>query len=170
MHMTLRFQKDDEVDREVKAGRRRFPIWTFVFLFILLGVISGIAALIHGWSLVRLERELGEILGFSFFVALGASIFAPLYKEFRFRTKEIDGKVLAIEEALTASREVEKAMTVSRIEWTVNDTRENLAGLLERFNEIEKKLDAIERHLGVPRSSVARTAYRFPFPPDIPNE
>jgi hypothetical protein len=101
VNMTLRFQKDDEVDREVKA-KSRFPWWTFIFGFALLGVVTGIDSLVTGRSLAKFERDLGGILVFSLVLAWAEGLLAPFYKEFRFRTQEIDGKVSAIEETVTA--------------------------------------------------------------------
>jgi hypothetical protein len=122
--MTLRFQKDDEVDREVKATRR-FPWWTFILVFALIGVVHGIDSWVTGRSLAKFGSDLGEALAFSLLLALAEGFLAPFYKELRFRAKEIDGKVSAIEETVTA-------------------LGRGLAELREQLRAIQFKLDELE--------------------------
>ncbi len=138
--MDLRFQKEDDVDRAVKqrhSGR-------LLTLLVVCGVIDGLSTCFGGESFVSYKAHLLWIIGFGFVYWMAGAF----YSEFRLRTKEIDGKVSAIEVALIASKpdhtaDVEKAVTLSRIEWTVNDTRKDLAGLLERLTALEEKLTGI---------------------------
>ncbi len=122
--MTLRFQKDDEVDREVRATRH-FPWWTFILVFAVIGVSDGMVSLVTGRGLAKFESDLGEALAFSFVLALAEGFLAPFYKEFRFRTKETGGKVSAIEETVAA-------------------LGGGVAELREQLREIQHKLDELE--------------------------
>lgn len=134
--MVLRFQERDEVDRAAKETR---ATGVMVFVLVLSAVVTGAVAWFSGESLASYEKVLALYIGLGFVNWLAA----PFYHEFRIRTKEIDGKVSAIEEAANALMESHAAVTVSRIEWTVNASREDLAELLERLTAIENRLDSI---------------------------
>jgi hypothetical protein len=117
----LRFQDGhDEVDRAAKESR---ATGVMVFLLLLLAVITGAVDWFSGESLASYEKELAFYIGLGFVTWLAA----PFYHEFRIRTKEIDGKVSAIEEAVNSSREAHEE-------------------LLERLTAIEKKLDAMQSY------------------------
>jgi hypothetical protein len=138
--VALRFQEKDDVDRVAKESR---ATGVTVFLLLVLAVITGAVDWFSGESLASYEKELAFYIGLAFVTWLAA----PFYHEFRIRTKEIDGKVSAIEDAVNASKEdhaddIEKAVTVSRIEWTVNASREDLAELLERLTAIKDAVNA----------------------------
>ncbi|MGP8259906.1 MAG: hypothetical protein ACLQM6_08140 [Acidobacteriaceae bacterium] len=139
--MALRFQnRDDEVDRAAKETR---ATGAMVFLLVLAAVIWGAVDWFSGESLASYEKLLALLIGLGFVDWLAS----PYYHEFRIRTKEIDGKVSAIEKAVNASKEDQAdniAVTVSRIEWTVNVSKEDLAKLLERLTAIEEKLTEIQ--------------------------
>ncbi len=94
--MALRFQKEDEVDRAVKEERHTGAV---VFVVVFFAVIHGAYAWFRGESLESYEKDLAWWIGFGFVYW----IVVPFYYEFRFRTKEIDGKVSAIEEAVKTS-------------------------------------------------------------------
>jgi hypothetical protein len=119
--MVLRFQKRDEVDR---AAEETQQTRVMVFLLLLFVVITGPVAWFRGESLALYGTQLAWLIG-SFFVIWWVP---PFYHEFRIRTKEIDGKVSAIEE-------------------TVNASKEGHAELLERLTAIEDKLDAMQKEL-----------------------
>jgi hypothetical protein len=117
--VALRFQDGrDEVDRTAKESR---ATGVMVFLLLLLAVITGTVDWFSGESLASYEKELAFYIGLTFVTWLAA----PFYYEFRIRTKEIDGKVSAIEEAVKSSREAH-------------------GELLERLTAIEKKLGAMQ--------------------------
>jgi len=111
--------------REVKS-QRRFPWSTFIWVLVLLGVVSGIVSFATHRSLEEFERELGGIVAFSWVLACAEELLAPFYREFRFRTLEIDGKLSAIEELIIASKKEH-------------------AELLQRLATIEDKLDSIHQ-------------------------
>ncbi len=116
--MVLRFQKKDESDRAAKEERHTGGL---VVVLVLVAVIHGAFAWFSDKSLASYEVDLVWLFGFGFVYWMAA----PFYYEFRIRTKEIDGKVSAIEEA-------------------VNALREGHAELLERFTAIEEKLTEIQ--------------------------
>lgn len=117
--MALRFQhgNDDEISRAAREERGT-PV--LVFLLVLYAVIQGAIAWVRGETLASYEKDLSWCLGF----AITYWIFAPFYYELRIREKEIDGKVSAIEQTVTA----------------LNGHR---AELLERLSTIEEKLNSI---------------------------
>ncbi len=117
--MGLRFQGNDEVDRQAKEER---ATWVWVFLIVLLGAVSGAVDWFTGKSLASYKDELGFYIVFGFL----SWLLSPFYYEFRIRSKEIDGKVSAIEKAVTSAEE-------GRVE------------LLQRLAVIEAKLDEIQR-------------------------
>src|ERR1035437_3586570 len=119
--MVLRFQERDEVDR---AAEKTQMTRVMVFLLLLFVVISGPVAWFRGESLALYGTQLAWAIGSCFVIWW----VAPFYPEFRIRTKEIDGKVSAIEEAVNASKE-------------------DHAELLERLTAIEDKLDAMQKEL-----------------------
>jgi F0F1-type ATP synthase membrane subunit b/b' len=96
-----------------------------VFLVVLLAVICAAVDWISGKSLASYEEELAFYIGLGFLFWF----LTPFYYEFQIRTKEIDGKVSAIEEAVTSAKE-------------------DRAELLERLVAIEAKLDDIQRDAG----------------------
>ena len=113
--------KDDDVDQAIKKERWTVSLIGAVVFF---AVIDGISAFFSGESLASYGRNLAWLIGFGIVVR----IVAPLYYEFRYRTKETDGKVSAIEDALI-------------------DAKDGHVELLERLAAIEDKLDAIQREL-----------------------
>lgn len=90
-----------------------------------MAVFAGIGDLLNGASLKEYERELGIFIAGFFALWL----VSPIYREFSSRTKEIDGKVSVIEEAVNASKK-------------------DHAELLERLTAIEGKMDAMRRENG----------------------
>jgi hypothetical protein len=99
IRMALRFQgsNEDEVDRQAK---REGYTPVLIFIFVLLAAIDGVTSWFSNKSLASYEQGLGlmSILVLAYWFA------APFYYEFRIRTKEIDGKVSAIEGAVAASQ------------------------------------------------------------------
>jgi hypothetical protein len=140
--MSLRFQKEDEADKEVKRNPFLGTLHVFIYglSFLCIALVSAVFAWLSGETLKSYGRGIFIYVLFLIAGAVVEGLLSPIYEEFRIRTKEIDGKVSAIEEAVNAS----KAVTLSRIEWTVNDTRKDLAGLLERLTAIEEKLAEIQ--------------------------
>ena len=123
--MALRFQDGrDEVDRAAKESR---ATGVMVFLLLLLAVITGAVDWFSGESLASYEKELAFYIGLAFVTWLAA----PFYHEFRIRTKEIDGKVSAIEEAVNAfakqqSKLMHKLTAIERaLDVRTDDTDEN---------------------------------------------
>src|SRR5271170_2743940 len=96
--MGLRFQGNDEVDRQAREER---ATWVWVFLIALLGAVSGAVDWFTGKSLASYKEELGFYIVFGFL----SWLFSPFYYEFRIRSKEIDGKVSAIEKAVASAEE-----------------------------------------------------------------
>jgi uncharacterized protein YfbU (UPF0304 family) len=114
--VALRFQDGrDEVDRAAKESR---ATGVTVFLLLVLAVITGAIYWFGGESLASYEKELVFYIGLAFFIWLAA----PFYHEFRIRTKEIDGKVSAIDGALSSSREAHEELLkrLTAIEEAVN--------------------------------------------------
>ena len=92
--MALRFQDErDEFDRAAKEERAT-PV--LIFLFVLIAAIHGLFAWLRGESVASYVKDLAWLLAFG----IAYWMLAPFYYEFRFRTKEIDGKVSAIEKKL----------------------------------------------------------------------
>jgi hypothetical protein len=117
--VALRFQNErDEVDGAAKESR---ATGVTVGLLLVVAVITGAGDWFSGQSLTSYEKELAFYIGLAFVTWLAA----PFYYEFRIRTKEIDGKVSGIEEA-------------------VNSSREAHGELLERLGAIEKELRALK--------------------------
>jgi uncharacterized membrane protein YciS (DUF1049 family) len=114
--VALRFQEKDDVDRAAKESR---ATGVTVFCLLVVAAIVGATDWINGESLASYEKELVFYVGLAFVIWLAA----PFYHEFRIRTKEIDGKVSAIEEALNSSRRAHEE-------------------LLKRLTTIEEKLGA----------------------------
>ncbi|MGA3371689.1 MAG: hypothetical protein ABSC48_08010 [Terracidiphilus sp.] len=115
--MFLRFQKEDDVDREVKEENRRTVPWMILFY---IGLIAGVFGL-SDFLISKLPKSLWEELGVLFAIGFLCWLVVPVYEEFRIRTKEIYGKVSAIEEAVVSAREVH-------------------AELLERLTAVEDRL------------------------------
>jgi hypothetical protein len=118
--MSLRFQKEDDVDREVKEERRTTP-WLYLFCIVFFAVVFGLFDWLGGQSLKSFWEELGGLIVVCWFIWL----VSPIYEEFRIRTKEIDGKV-------------------STIESTINESKERDHELLKRLTAIENRLDEIQ--------------------------
>jgi hypothetical protein len=118
--MSLRFQKEDDVDREVKEERRTTP-WLFIFYIVFFAVVFGLFDWLGGQSLKSFAEELGGLIVVCLFVWL----ISPIYEEFRKRTKEIDGKISAIEIGMNALKESD-------------------IDLLKKLTAIENKLDEIQ--------------------------
>jgi len=116
--MALRFQKEDDSDR---AAREERHTWGLAFLLAIYAIMDGIAAFFRGESLASYAKNLAWLIA----AALVYWFAAPFYHEFRIRTKEIDGKVSAIEDA-------------------VNETKESHEELLERLAAIEERLAEIQ--------------------------
>jgi hypothetical protein len=116
--LALRFQdKGDEVDRAAK-DERATPV--LVFLLVLIAAIQGVFSWIEGKSLA----SYGEDLAWLFALGLAYWFFAPFYYEFRIRTKEIDGKVSAIEKSVNSLRD------------GIAELRDQLQLALEKLDEI----------------------------------
>jgi hypothetical protein len=92
--MTLRFQKEDEVDQEVKEQSRIVRhVSLYGFCFVIFAGVAGLSGWLSGESL---KSYWGEIRwGAAAFLCIGVADWhlSPIYNEFRFRTKEIDGKL-----------------------------------------------------------------------------
>ena len=120
--MVLRFQESDEVDRAAKANR---SAGLDVFVMVLIVGIWSLTAWLDGDSLANYKKSLPVLVVFLLVYWLVNWLVAPYYHEFRIRTKEIDGKVSAIEKA-------------------VNGSSKGYAELLERLTSIEEKLAEIQ--------------------------
>jgi hypothetical protein len=125
--MSLRFQKEDEVDREIKERRRAdaapaLLVWSAILVCYMAG--AGLYDWLNEKSLKSYGQEIGWPLTFVFLMVFARWFLSPIYNEFRARTKEIDGKVSAVEKAVTASKE-------------------NHAELLEKLTAIEERLEAL---------------------------
>jgi uncharacterized protein YfbU (UPF0304 family) len=114
--VALRFQEKDDVDRVAKESR---ATGVTVFCLLVVAAIAGATDWINGESLASYEKELVFYIGLAFVIWLAA----PFYHEFRIRTKEIDGKVSAIDGALSSSREAHEELLkrLTAIEEAVND-------------------------------------------------
>lgn len=119
--MALRFQGTDEVDQAAKEERATSRL---ILLFVFMAAIQGVSYWLAGKSLAEYEEDLAWLFVFG----IAYWFLAPFYYEIRFRTKEIDGKVSSIEEAVIAAKE---------------DRTE----LLERLAAIEDKMDAMQLDL-----------------------
>jgi hypothetical protein len=116
--MALHFQEKDDVDQAAKEERHTGGLLIVLALY---AAIDAAFTWFKGESLASYGKNLAWLVGIGFVLWM----VAPLYYEFRFRTKEIDGKVSAIEEAVNASLE-------------------GRAELLERLTAIEEKLAEIQ--------------------------
>jgi hypothetical protein len=98
----MALHSQDEVDREVNAGKRisRWARWSLI-LFVLLAVVFGMDAFLTGRSWSKYELVAGVGLFTWFLIVSVDLLLASLYKEFRLRTSEISGKLSAIEKAVT---------------------------------------------------------------------
>jgi hypothetical protein len=180
MKMALRFDKNDEVDEEVKKNRRfgaRISVFLYGLIIVFFAVLIGISDWLSGKSLKSYGQEVGVLLAVFFAAALAEWILSPLYEEFRLRTKEIDGKVSAIEDVVVRSKnqqaeELEKLISplhdklhfrtkelylmVSAIEATVTASLEQQTELVETLERIEEmlgeRLNTIEERLSIESS------------------
>jgi hypothetical protein len=119
--MSLRFQKEDDVDREVKEENRITVPWMVLFY---IGLIAGVFGL-SNWLRSQLPESLWEELGVLFAIGFVCWLVVPVYEEFRIRTKEIYGKVSEIEQEVIASKEIH-------------------AELLEKLTVVEERLAEIQ--------------------------
>jgi len=142
--VALRFQDGrDEVDRAAKESR---ATGVTVFLLLVIAVITGAIYWFGGESLASYEKELAFYIGLAFVIWLAA----PYYHEFRIRTKEINGKVSAIEEALNASakRQSKLMHRLTAIERALNvrtDDREKNPDIQEEEADENENVDAATR-------------------------
>lgn len=122
--MALRFQAKDEIDKKVEESG---GLWRFFWgvVFVVIAVATGISALFTGKTLKEYGQDIGIWLACVLLVAFIQQILSPLYEEFSLRTKEINGRVSAIEEAVNASKKSQ-------------------AELLDRLTAIEEKLTEIQ--------------------------
>ena len=127
--MSLRSQVKDEIDKEVEEKKRASLMIDGLIVgpivVVCYSVVFGLFDWFTGKILKLYGQEIGGMLAVLLVAAFAGWILFPLYDEFRFRTKEIDGKVSAIEEA-------------------VNESKEGHAELLERLTAIEEKLTEIQ--------------------------
>ncbi len=96
--MSLRFQKQDQVDRAAKEASRG-SVLALSIAGVPVAVLLGVSAWLGGESLASYGKDLFWLIAFVFVYW----IVAPFYYEFRFRSKEIDGKVSAIEAVIVQS-------------------------------------------------------------------
>jgi len=119
----------DEIDKEVEEKKRASLMIDGLIVgpivVVCYSVVFGLFDWFTGKILKLYGQEIGGMLAVLLVAAFAGWILFPLYDEFRFRTKEIDGKVSAIEEA-------------------VNESKEGHAELLERLTAIEEKLTEIQ--------------------------
>ena len=125
--MALRFQKKDDVDREV-SERRRDPLWGIVIGGALYLSIRALLGWI-GWGKGESLKSYGEDVVWLIAIGFLFWLVSPLYYEFRIRTKEIDGKVSAIEAAVNTHREGQRSETEP---FNANKVMEKLAAIEER--------------------------------------
>lgn len=126
--MALRFNKKDEVDEEVKENRKSEGITLAVlygFSFVVMALIAGIFDWLTGRTIKVYAQEAGFIFAMLALPVIGQMVLIPLYNEFRLRSKEIDGKVSAIESAM-------------------NSSKKDHAEIIERLAAIEETLDKIK--------------------------
>jgi TPR repeat protein len=130
--MALRFQQTDEVDREVTEKQRATSFWWIIGVGLLLYLASKVLPSEFARPIVELIAVLYALWFLSWMVS-------PVYHEFRSRTKEINGKVSAIEAAANASKEdhVELLEKLTAIEKQTDS----------KTKQISKRLAAIESAL-----------------------
>ncbi len=127
--MSLRFQEKDEVDREVEDNKRS-GVAFWLIIVIPFAALVCIGALVE-WLLGHRSSSHEAVIGLVVLVAslapciVGEYLIAPVYKEFRTRTKEIDGKVSAIESSMNESIRLQKE-------------------LLEKLTAIGNRLDEVQ--------------------------
>jgi hypothetical protein len=127
--MMLRYQNKDEVDQEVEAQTRSSAAF-WLIMGVLFAVLAGVWVLVK-WLLGHplSSHEVAIVVIGSLSVPIislaGEYMIAPVYKEFRIRTKEIDGKLSAVESV-------------------INESKERNSELLERLAAIENRLDEIQ--------------------------
>jgi hypothetical protein len=132
--MSLSFQKEDEVDREIKEKRRADASpailgWTAILACYLVGV--GLYDWLTDKPLKSYGQEIDWPLTFVFFIVFAMWFLSPIYNEFRARTKEIDGKVSAIEKVVNASMEGHAELL------------ERLTAIDERLGELSEKVESM---------------------------
>jgi hypothetical protein len=119
--MTLRFQKQDEIDWEVKR-KEGASIWLICGIGLLLYLASKV--LPYGFW-----RPYAGPIAFLLMLWFLSRMVFHVYHEFRSRIKEIDGKVSAIEVAVIASKK-------------------DHAELLEKLHGIDERLAEIMTRIG----------------------
>jgi DNA-binding FrmR family transcriptional regulator len=142
--MSLRFQDYDEIDREVKAEKRRSGL-LFVLFFCLIAAAVGLHDWLHGDSLKSHEGDLGWLVAALFVVWL----VGPLFFELSKRLKEIDGKVSVTESAINESvHDKEILNRIYAIEGSLNEIHDELRKInsdnKESCGELQKRSKAIE--------------------------
>jgi hypothetical protein len=150
--MALRFQGNDEVDRAAKEERHTGGL---AVLLVLYALIDGAFSWFRGESLASYGKNLAWLVGFGFVYWVAA----PFYYEFRIRTKEIDGKLSAIEATVIASKEghselLEKLTAIEEKLEELSEKVENLnpgesvtystSGIREGLRTIEERLNRTE--------------------------
>jgi hypothetical protein len=149
--VALRFQSADDVDSKVKEEARRASLIGGVLLILYLAG-TGIVAFISGESLETYGKDHFSTIGLAFAVWFCV----PYYQEFRIRTKEIDGKVSALEETIIArkEREFELLEMLHAIDGKLDDLSDKLqsvsaadhvtysrAGIRQGLKTVDAKLD-----------------------------
>ena len=132
--MALRFQEKDDVDRAIKGESQTGCL---IVILVLLAAITGAFAWFRGDGLASYEKELAFYIGCGFVIWLAA----PFYYEFRIRTKEIDGKVSAIEKAVNASEEANAELL------------EKLTAIEHKLGELLEKVESMNPGEGVAYST-----------------
>ena len=143
--MSLRFQSEnDEVDQAVKNESHTVML---VFILGFIATIDGVFEWFQGKSLAEYGKNLGWWIGFG----LAYWLACPFYNEFRFRTKELDGKVSAIEQTVIAFKEYhgELIEKLESIEQKLDEASARLKSLNPDANEQTIKWDDTKRR-GLP--------------------
>ena len=96
--MALPFENEDDVDRQLKKERMSFVGEIVAFLS-----FAGLFGLMD-WLFREPLKRYEETLAFLIAAALAHRYVSPLYYEFRYRTKEINGRLSAIEDSLKTIR------------------------------------------------------------------
>lgn len=121
--MTLRFQKADEIDREVNE-ERKINRWMIPSLLAFIVAVFGIGDWLRGDSRSFWEKVAGAI-AFGWLWLL----ISPVYQEFRIRTKEIYGKVSAVEEKLDEMQNM--------LEQRIDELHQKIENKLESDHDVD---------------------------------
>lgn len=131
-------EETDGIDEKLKEEHRVAFFW-FLVLFALTAALMGVWSWLSGSALQAYEREAG-----SMFVAYAVVwLLSCAHSEFRTRMNATHRTVAGLQETLGAiqeklGRESESAVTVSRIEWAVNELRKDLERIEESVSEIRE--------------------------------